>query len=553
VTFNVLGATASSLTVQVVTPSAVGSTTTSLSSSLNPAPLGTSVTFTALVAGTSPTGTVAFKDSGSTLSGCAAVALTGSGNNRSAACTSASLAAGTHAITAVYGGDSTNAASTSPAFSETVTTGGWLGYLSGGNLASGTSSAVAAGSGNVASGQGSFVGAGQSNAANGVSSLVIGGFDNHATTIDSLVGAGAGNRATGARSVVVGGGYNLASGQWSFVGGGGRETGSGLAGTMTQDNAAIAKWSTVFGGSGNRAGSQASQTGATVGGGERNQALGTDATVAGGNLNTANATYAAVGGGQSNSAGANSTSVGGGLGNSGSGTSATISGGSANVASGSYSFAAGPRARSANAGSFAFADGGAVTFSTSANNQFSVRASGGPRIVSGVDGSGGAPTAGVTVAAGGGSWTTLSDRASKRDFALVDNGDVLARMALLPVYTWRYVTERSGALHLGPTAQDFRAAFGLGDSPTHITSVDANGVALATLKALQQRVAAREALIELRARRLADLQARIGRLERRLAQGDAPHAARTHAAGDVHQPALAPLWPSRDTRPAATP
>jgi len=517
VTFNVIGASPSTLTVQVVTPSSAGSTTTTLASSMNPAPVGTSVTFTATVSGSAPTGTVAFKDGANVIGGCATITLTGTGNSRTASCTISTLSAGAHGIAAVYSGDSGNATSTSTVLTESVTTGGWLGYLSGGNIASGSGSAVAAGTSNVASGQASFVGAGQSNSANGVSSLVIGGFDNHATAIDSFVGAGAGNRAAGARSVVVGGGYNLASGQWSFIGGGGRETGSGTAGTSSQDNAAIAKWSTVLGGNGNRAGSQATQSGATVGGGERNQALNTDATVAGGNLNTASATYSAVGGGQSNAANAGNASIGGGLGNWASATSATIPGGSTNVASANFAFAAGQRASSVNPGSIAFADSSAFTFSTTASNQFNVRASGGVRLITGINASNGTPTAGVAVAAGGGSWTTLSDRVSKRDFTNVDQGELLASIASLPVYTWRYITERSGALHLGPTAQDFRAAFELGDSERRITTVDASGVALATLKALQQRVAARDALIESRARQLARLRERLSRLDQKLA------------------------------------
>src|ERR1019366_4689311 len=50
-----------------------GSTT--LSSSGSPSLVGASVTFTATVAGTAPTGTVAFTDGGSTITGCSAMAL----------------------------------------------------------------------------------------------------------------------------------------------------------------------------------------------------------------------------------------------------------------------------------------------------------------------------------------------------------------------------------------------------------------------------------------------------------------------------------------------
>jgi hypothetical protein len=78
------------------------------------------VTFTASVVGSSPTGTVAFADTGSTISGCAAVALTGSGNTRTAACTTSTLAVGTHNITATYGGDVANSASSNSALAQVI-------------------------------------------------------------------------------------------------------------------------------------------------------------------------------------------------------------------------------------------------------------------------------------------------------------------------------------------------------------------------------------------------------------------------------------------------
>ena len=54
---------------------------TALATSLSPSRLGgKSVTFTATVTGTAPTGSVNFLDGSSSVAGCAAVALTGSGN-----------------------------------------------------------------------------------------------------------------------------------------------------------------------------------------------------------------------------------------------------------------------------------------------------------------------------------------------------------------------------------------------------------------------------------------------------------------------------------------
>jgi hypothetical protein len=390
--------------------------------------------------------------------------------------------------------------------------GSWIGFMFGNNQASGPSSAIAAGSWNSATAQGAFVGAGSSNSANGTSSLVIGGFDNHATAIDSLVGAGAGNRATGARSVIVGGGYNLASGPWSFIGGGGRESGSGLAGTTAQDHVAAGKWSVIGGGMGNRAGSSTAQTGATVIGGERNQATNTDATVAGGTFNVASGPYSGIGGGQHNTASGSGAFVGGGANNTASGVAATVPGGSANVASGDYSFAAGQRAKANHAGSFVFADTSAFDFTASANNEFAVRATGGVRLVTAIDGTG-APMAGVTLAAGGGSWTSLSDRAAKKDLVEVDGRTILASLASMPIYTWRYKAEVSGALHMGPTAQDFRAAFGLGDSERTITTVDSEGVALAAAKALHEQLQRQNAVLQAQSREFDALERRLAALE----------------------------------------
>jgi hypothetical protein len=119
VSFTVTSASASALTVSV-TKGGGSATTTSLTSSSNPSTLAANVTFTASVTGTSPTGTVNFMDGASSISGCSAVALTGSGNTRSAACSTTSLSAATHSVTAVYSGDATNNPSTSNVVSQVV-------------------------------------------------------------------------------------------------------------------------------------------------------------------------------------------------------------------------------------------------------------------------------------------------------------------------------------------------------------------------------------------------------------------------------------------------
>src|SRR5439155_989606 len=100
----------------------ISQTTTTLASSTNPSTAGANVTLTATVTGTSPTGTVNFRDGGTSISGCSGVALSGSGNSRTAACVTGGLMVGTHSISAAYCGDGTNYASTSSALSQVVNT-----------------------------------------------------------------------------------------------------------------------------------------------------------------------------------------------------------------------------------------------------------------------------------------------------------------------------------------------------------------------------------------------------------------------------------------------
>ncbi len=104
--------------------SALAPTTTTLTSPANPSVVGSSITLTAAVTGSAPTGSVAFTDNGTPIAGCTAVALAGSGNTLTAACTTASLSAGTHGIAASYGGNAGNLASTSAALSQMVGPGG---------------------------------------------------------------------------------------------------------------------------------------------------------------------------------------------------------------------------------------------------------------------------------------------------------------------------------------------------------------------------------------------------------------------------------------------
>jgi PKD repeat protein len=118
------GNTGSTSSTLVQTVSKVPSST-SLTTSGSPSQVGTSVTFTATVAGTVPTGSVAFTDGGSAISGCSAVALpAGAASNKTVTCSTGSLSVGAHSIVATYGGDVGNNGSTSATVSQVVNTSG---------------------------------------------------------------------------------------------------------------------------------------------------------------------------------------------------------------------------------------------------------------------------------------------------------------------------------------------------------------------------------------------------------------------------------------------
>lgn len=84
----------------------------------------------------------------------------------------------------------------------------------------------------------------------------------------------------------------------------------------------------------------------------------------------------------------------------------------------------------------------------------------------------------------GGMWVSTSDRATKTDLESIDPRKVLQGVLDLPLLRWRYDGEPGAVRHLGPMAQDFHAAFGLGSSDRHIGMVDADGVALAAIQGL---------------------------------------------------------------------
>lgn len=275
----------------------------------------------------------------------------------------------------------------------------------------------------------------------------------------------------------VGGGFsNTAAGTWSTVGGG-------------TSNSANANQSTVSGGGAN----VADGTLATIGGGSSHEASSDYSTIAGGRDHTASGENATVGGGFTNMATAQSATVGGGGSNLASGSHATVPGGHINAARGNNSFAVGRGAKANDDNTFVWNDasGATDTLATGTDSEFVARARNGFRFYTNA-----AATTGALLPANTGAWAPVSDVNVKTGFDPTDPVEVLEKLASVPIQTWRYEGQDESITHMGPTAQDFYSAFGLGIDDRHIVTVDADGVAMAAIQGLYELVQQQQREIE---------------------------------------------------------
>ncbi len=200
----------------------------------------------------------------------------------------------------------------------------------------------------------------------------------------------------------------------------------------------------------------------TTASGTASTAMGTNGTTASGTASTAMGSHTTASGLASTAMGDNTT------------------------ASGTSTIAMG-RAVSTNghSGSFIFGDRSTTTVTNAAaDNSFVVRAAGGTTFYSNAG-----LTAGVSLAAGASAWAAVSDRSRKENFRTEDGERTLAKIAAMPIQSWNYKAQDPSIRHLGPTAQDFYAAFGLGQSELTITTTDIDGVNLLAVQALEKRTA----------------------------------------------------------------
>ena len=192
-------------------------------------------------------------------------------------------------------------------------------------------------------------------------------------------------------------------------------------------------------------------------------------TISGGRANRIVGEYCTVGGGWSNKV-------------DGYSYYSTIPGGLENrIYASNYGFAAGRYAKIWHNGCFAWADSNPSDVNTTAPNQFIARASGGFVFMTAANGT----TTGAQLPAGSGSWSSLSDKNSKENFKELNGKEVLDKISSMYLSSWNYKTQDDKIRHAGPMAQDFYAAFGLGEDERRLSNVDVDGIALTAIKELK--------------------------------------------------------------------
>lgn len=188
---------------------------------------------------------------------------------------------------------------------------------------------------------------------------------------------------------------------------------------------------------------------------------------------------------------------------------ATIPGGRDNLAAAPYTFAAGRLAGALHMGAFVWGDSAATNIVSTNANSVTIRASGGYRLFSNTN-----ATAGVFLAPGGSAWASISDRNAKKNFQPVDGKEVLEKLAQVPVQKWNYKSEADdGVPHIGPMAQDFKGAFYPGRDDKTISTLEFDGVELAAIQGLNEKL---EAEVQQKDARIGELEKRLTDLEQQV-------------------------------------
>lgn len=109
----------------------------------------------------------------------------------------------------------------------------------------------------------------------------------------------------------------------------------------------------------------------------------------------------------------------------------------------------------------------------------------------------------------------VSDRNAKKNFQSVDTVAVLEKLAAIPIERWNYQWEKdSDVPHLGPMAQDFKGAFYPGRDDKTISMLEFDGVALAALQGLNQKLEEKDVEIQALKQSVAELKQLVSQLTR---------------------------------------
>jgi hypothetical protein len=109
-----------------------------------------------------------------------------------------------------------------------------------------------------------------------------------------------------------------------------------------------------------------------------------------------------------------------------------------------------------------------------------------------------------------------SDRNVKENFEPVDNAEILDKVLALPITRWNFKKQDPSVKYVGPMAQDFHAAFGLGGTDDRVIhATNAQGVTIAALQGLNARLEDRCQALQAE---VTEMKSRMASMERMLEQ-----------------------------------
>ncbi|TKC65239.1 hypothetical protein FBD94_01425 [Pedobacter hiemivivus] len=158
------------------------------------------------------------------------------------------------------------------------------------------------------------------------------------------------------------------------------------------------------------------------------------------------------------------------------------------------------------------------------NNQFSARYANGYRLFTNTT-----KTIGVSLAANGNAWASVSDSTRKENYSKPDHEYFLAKLGKLRIGSWNYKVQDKSIRHYGPMAQEIFSAFGkdkLGTigADTTLNTADMDGIMMIMLQGLEKRSAEQLTLTRQLTSEMAGLKLENSILQEKVAKGADPKA-----------------------------